>query len=130
MRDPHPVLWRGRDAGILAGVLVYAIGLWAAAHAAGHHFFSGWIARLATMGMVALGLVPWGRWLAPRVMWLLSLIGRATLVACYVVFFWPFAVLLRVKGDAMRFKRPSPKASLWVIRPARPATIDAARLES
>jgi hypothetical protein len=108
---------------------VYAAALFAAARWAGHAAFEGWAARLSTMGLVAIGLLPWGHWLRPRVAGLLEFMGRVLMTACYLVVLAPFAVLVRASGDSLRLRR-TPGPSRWLARRPVPGTLDAARLES
>ena len=119
--------WRAWFVGTVFAV--YAVALFLGAGWGGRHIFQGWWARLATMGLVALGLVPWGSWLQPRLIRMLGLIGRGILVLSYFTVLVPFAIISRVMGDPLRRRRPA-GPSQWVPRLALPNTLDAARLES
>jgi hypothetical protein len=108
---------------------LYAAGLFAAARWAGHAAFDGWAARLLTMGLLAIGLIPWGRWLRPRVARILDTAGRGFMTACYFIVLAPFAAAVRLGSDPLRRRRGS-GSSQWLPRAPLPDTIDAARLES
>ena len=120
---------RWQEVALGVGFGVYAAVLVVAVRAAAHQAFAGWTARLLTMGGIAVGLLPWLHWLRPRIAWVLGLLGRAVLVACYLVLLLPFALLLRLLGDPLRMRRPAAGSSQWLVRPPLPNTLDASRLE-
>jgi len=125
--SPSTSRWQAWLVGIV--FMVYAVALFVGARWIGHHFLHGWWARLATMGMIALGLMPWGSWLQPRLVRVLGLIGRGVLVLSYFTVLVPFAIISRMSGDLLRRRRPA-GPSQWLPRPPLPNTLDAARLES
>lgn len=105
---------------------LYAAALFVGVRTLVHHGFTGWAAKLLTMGGIAAGLLPWGRWLGPRIAWVLGLTGRAVLVACYLIVLMPIAAIVRLIGGKSLSKYGS---SLWVDRAPLPHTLDASRLE-
>ena len=105
----------------------YAIGLVLAVRLLAHHSFTGWPARLATMGGIALGLLPWGHWLRPRLIWALGLCGRGVLTGAYVLLLWPFAIVSWVAANAFRPRQQ--RGSYWQPRQPLPNTLQAAKLE-
>jgi len=115
--------------GVALVFAVYAAALVTASRWIGPRVLAdGWPARLLTLGLIALGLLPWGRWLRPRIAVALGWLGRAVLVACYFTVLVPFAVIVRLGRDPLDAKA-SPGASRWVPRRPLPDTLDAARLE-
>ena len=108
---------------------VYAAALIFGVRTAAHALLEGWAAKVATMAGVALGLLPWGHWLRPRVIWVFGLLGRITLFICYMVFLLPVAIAARRRGDALRLRRPVHGASRWIARKPLATTLDAAHLE-
>ena len=128
MREPdsRPSPWRHRL--VLAVFVCYALALILTARHLAHAWWSGWIARLLGMGLVAVGLAPWLRWLRPRLTAALNLAGRALLLTCYLVCLAPFAVLIRLIG-ASTHRRREPGSSNWLLRKPLPSTLDASRLE-
>jgi len=109
--------------------LGYALALWRVAHVTGHHFFHGWVTRLITIGIVALGLLPWGRWLAPRVRRLLAIVGRFAMLIAYFTLLVPFALIVAVSGGRRRWKGKA-GGSTWSHRPRAAATLATAEMES
>ena len=107
----------------------YAIALVLTVRTLAHQAFTGWPAKLLTMGGIAVGLLPWGRWLRPRVVWGLGLVGRAALIVCYVVLLLPIALIMRLFSDPLRRRRPAAGSSQWITRPPLPNTLNASRLE-
>jgi len=107
---------------------VYAVTLLMTAHWISHQVFEGWLARLVTMGGIALGLLPWVTWLRPRLVRLMGFVGRGMLVVCYFTVLAPFAVLARFLSDPLRMRRPR-GTSQWRPRVPLPNTIEAARRE-
>lgn len=124
---PREQRWRTRL--VTAMFLIYAAVLLVAARGASHFLFHGWKARLCGMAIMMLGLLPWVRWLAPRITRVLTLAGWVALVGCYFTFMAPFALLMWLTGDRRRWshQRGAPR---WTIRPPLPTTIAAAQLES
>lgn len=108
---------------------IYALALFFGVRTAVHASLTGWVAKLATMAGVALGLLPWGHWLRPRVAWVLGLLGRITLVICYLVFLFPVAIAARWRGDALRLRHPARGGSRWIARKPLATTLEAARVE-
>ena len=119
--------WTHRAVGL--AFWVYAIALVVTVCTLAHQTFTGWPAKLLTMGGVAVGLLPWGHWLRPRVVWVLGLVGCAVLVLCYLVVLLPMALVMRLFGDPLRVRRPAAGSSQWVARAPLPNTLDASRLE-
>ena len=109
--------------------VVYAAALIFGARTAAHALLEGWAAKVATMAGVALGLLPWGHWLRPRILWVLGLLGRITLLICYLVFLLPVAFAARWRGDALRMRRPARGVSRWIARKPLATTLEAARVE-
>lgn len=107
--------------------ICYAIGVWRVAHIAGHHFFSGWLARVITMACIALGLLPWGKWLAPRVAHILRILGAWMMTGVYFMILLPFALFVRFMADPLAVRQRA--GSRWVPRASLPDTLEAARLE-
>ncbi len=122
-------LSRARSVAAWVAFLAYAAALICGARWVGHHAFAGWWARIATMTIVAIGLLPWSKWLAPRIAALLSVIGRLALILCYCTLLLPFAILTRCRKDVLQ-RRRGPGGCAWTLRPPLAATLDAARLES
>lgn len=118
--------WRHRLLSAAFGC--YAVGLLAVAHRVAHHLFDGWLARAVTMGVIALGLLPWARWLGPRLARALEVLGRWLLIGCYFTLLVPFAIVARLAGDPLRRRRGAP-GTHWIARRPLPNTLDAARLE-
>ena len=106
----------------------YAVALVIVARHAAHAWWSGWIARVAGMGLVAAGLAPWLRWLRPRVAAWLGFVGRLMLTLCYLIVLAPFAWVARLKQVTVT-KSDSHLSSGWIARKPLPATLDASRLE-
>ena len=114
---------------VVVAFWLYAMVLAVGVRTAAHHAFTGWVAKLVTMGGIALGRLPWGRWLQPRIAWVLGLFGRAILLACYAVFLMPIAALMRLRGDALKTARPAGGSSHWLARTPRTNTLNEARVE-
>ena len=108
---------------------VYAVALVLGVRTVAHYTLTGWAAKLSTMGGIAVGLLPWGHWLRPRIVRVLGLVGRAALVVCYVVLLLPIALIMRFFSDPLRRRRPAAGSSQWIARPPLPNTLDAAHLE-
>ena len=127
----HPAALQGRESSpvVLLAFWVYAIALFLGSKTLAHHWFAGMAARLATMGLVALGLWPWRPWLAPRLARALGLLGRAAVVACYACLA-PVAFVVRAFRDPLRLRRPAGASSRWMARRPLPKTLEEARLES
>ena len=92
-----------------------------------HSHFSGWIARLLTMAVVAVGILPWAHWLRPRIEWCLSLIGKIVLITSYFTILVPFALILRFFKDP--FRLTSNESSRWVPKKPLVDTLEAAQVE-
>lgn len=106
----------------------YAIALVLLARGLAHHWLEGWPARLATMGMIALGLaIPWGRWLQPRIVWCLGWCGRVVFIGLYLLILWPFAIVARFSSRSLRPRQRD--GSWWQPRRPLPETLDAFRLD-
>ena len=114
----------GSRAAVTLCFWLYAAVLFVAVRTFAHHALAGWLAKLLTMGGMALGLLPWVHWLRPRVAWTLGIAGRAVMTGCYLVLLLPVAAILRL----MRRER-SNGSSQWIDRAPRPHTLDASRLE-
>ncbi|MBI4342977.1 MAG: hypothetical protein HY599_06385 [Candidatus Omnitrophica bacterium] len=137
MADRPPRPWTAIGLGLVFGL--YAVLLVAAVRTGAHQAFTGWTAKLLTLGGIALGLLPWGAWLRPRIVWGLGLLGCWALVACYLVLLAPIALVVRLIGDPLSRRRPAPPptrlvggpagSSHWLARPPLPNTLDAARVE-
>ena len=108
---------------------VYAAALVFGVRAMAYSTLSGWMAKVATIAGVALGLLPWGGWLRPRILWVLGLLGRAALLICYAVLLLPVAIAVRWRGDALRLRRPAHGVSRWIARKPLATTLEAARVE-
>ncbi len=125
--DTRSSWWRA--AAITAGFWVYAILLLLGARWAAHQLpVPSLVMKLSTMTLVALGLAPWSRWLQPRLIAVMGIVGRLAFIVCYFTLVVPFAVVIRMAGDPLRTRRP-PQGSWWRDRPARTPTIEAARVE-
>lgn len=128
VREPgsRPPRWhRGL---VLAVFSCYALALILTARHLAHAWWSGWIARVVGMGLVAVGLAPWLHWLRPRVAAWLGVVGRLLLRLCYLIVLAPFALITRLKPVTVT-KRDRHRSSRWVARTPLPATLDASRLE-
>lgn len=119
----------GKRIAVTATFWAYAILLVLGARSATHSMLTGWAAKLATMGVVAVGLLPWGRWLRPRIIWVLGFLGRITLLMCYLVLLLPVALIVRLRSDVLKTRRPAAGASSWILRKPLANTLDAARVE-
>ena len=115
---------RWRWAIVTLAFWLYAIALFVGVRTVAHDRFTGWAAKLLTMGGVAIGLLPWGHWLRPRLAWVLGLAGRAVMVVCYLIVLMPIAAIIRLSGWRRRAG-----ASWWVDRAPLPDTLDASRFE-
>jgi hypothetical protein len=127
MDNPRSTRRQSREIALTILFVCYAMGIWRVAHSIGHHLFTGWVARVITMACIALGLLPWGRWLAPRVMRVLGILGTWVMTGVYFVVLLPFAVFVRLMADPLMVRRR--EGSRWVPRASLPDTLDAARLE-
>lgn len=126
-QDPAPqARWRSIATGI--AVLAYAVAVFIAARAIGHRVFSGWPARLATLALIAVGMLPCAGWLRSRLPRWMGLIGRAALVGCYFTLLLPFAIIMRLAGDRFHVRRPA-AGPQWLPRRPLPNTLEAARGE-
>ena len=106
----------------------YAIVLVLVARTFAHQWLEGWAARLATMGIVAMGLViPWGRWLQPRLLWCLGWCGRILFIGLYLLILWPFALMARLGSTSFRLCQRD--GSWWQPRRPLPEALDAFRLD-
>jgi hypothetical protein len=105
---------------------VYAIALIIGAHRLAAMFTTGWRARLLGMALVFLGLVPWLRWLRPRIEWLLGRFGSLILSLCYLAIFPLFVAAtwrqrrswigLREVGMSRWRRRGNPVPDLYAAR--------------
>ena len=113
---------------IVSAVLfwIYAIVLVTAVRTLAHEALTGWMAKGATMAGVAIGLLPWAHWLKPRIAWVLGVVGRVVMAACYLLVLMPIALLVKLMAV---MRRQPDGASRWVNRAPLPHTLDASRLE-
>lgn len=131
MSESDEALRAGSSAQALAvalGFWVYTIALFLIVRQSAHHAFDGWLARVATMAGIAVGLWPWARWLGPRIRRALDVFGRAALVLCYFLCLPLFVLVTRLTGHSFR-RRPL-AGSQWCLRRPTLTTLDAARREA
>ncbi len=112
----------------MAGFFAYASVLLTSGHWIGHHWFVGWVARLVSVAWLALGLLPWSHWLAPRMKRVLATFSWYVLVGCYFTLLIPFAVGLWLAGGRRRWHWQEPE-SHWRTRPLTPTTLATAQIE-
>ncbi len=107
---------------------LYAFSLIALARLLAHAIAQGWLARFITMALVAVGLLPWNKWLAPRVAYLLNIAGRAIMIVCYFIFMAPFSLFLRFRPDPLARGHAGTRAG-WAKRENVLPTLERARVE-